>query len=96
MNDGRFISGIMPGTQHSSKGVNGYDYFHSEKSINPTDTTAFYRLIRNSVAITIATEPECVEALRLDGSNVTASMLLERLKEHIKAAMMANAKTLSE
>ena len=24
MNDGRFISGIMPGTQHSSKGVNGY------------------------------------------------------------------------
>jgi hypothetical protein len=72
------------------------DYFHSEKSINPTDTTAFYRLIRNSVAVTIATEPECVEYLRLDGSAVTAPMLLDRLKEHIKAAMMADARTLSK
>lgn len=63
------------------------DYFHSEKAISPDDPEVFYRLIRNAIAITIALEPECVEELRHDDSDVTADSLLARLTEHIKSAM---------
>jgi hypothetical protein len=63
------------------------DYFHSEKAINPDDPSTFYRLVRNAVAVTVALEPECVEELRCKGSAVTSTSLLDRLKEHIDAAM---------
>ncbi len=63
------------------------DYFHSKRAINPDDPEVFYRLIRNSIAITVAREPKCVEELRHNGSDVTADSLLARLIEHIEAAM---------
>ncbi|MGX5872976.1 UPF0489 family protein [Burkholderia gladioli] len=63
------------------------DYFHSEKAIEPDDPTTFYRLVQNALAITIATEPECVKNLRYRGSKITAQSLLERMKEHIVTAM---------
>jgi hypothetical protein len=63
------------------------DYFHSEKAIDPRDPATFYRLVRNAVAVTIATEPEYVEDLRDKDSKVTGETLLERMKQHIAAAM---------
>lgn len=63
------------------------DYFHSERAIEPGDPGTFYRLVRNAVAVTIATEPEYVEECRNKGSNVTGESLLERMKQHIAAAM---------
>ena len=64
------------------------DYFHSEKAIDPADPATFYRLVRNAVAVTVATEPEYVEELRDKSSNVTGETLLERMKQHIAAAMV--------
>ncbi|NLP65081.1 UPF0489 family protein [Paraburkholderia sacchari] len=63
------------------------DYFHSEKSINPENPETFHRLVRNAVAVTIATEPDYVTELRCEGSDVTSASLLERMKQHIEAAM---------
>lgn len=63
------------------------DYFHSERAINPDDPEVFYRLVRNSIAITVAREPECVEELRHDDSDITADSLLARLIKHIETAM---------
>lgn len=63
------------------------DYFHSERAIEPEDPTTFYRLVRNAIAVTIATEPEFVEECRDDDSDVTGEALLERMKQHIAAAM---------
>jgi len=46
------------------------DAFHSRKAIEPADPSTFYRLIRNSVAITVATEAECVDELKFDGEPI--------------------------
>lgn len=62
------------------------DYFHTEKSINPKDIQKFYSLIRNAQAITIALEEECVENLKVEGSNITSNELLYFIKEHIRKA----------
>lgn len=62
------------------------DYFHSERAIEPEDPATFYRLVRNAVAVTIATEPDYVAELRCNGSAVTGASLLERMKQHIEAA----------
>ncbi len=63
------------------------DAFHSRQAIEPADRTTFYRLIRNAVAITVATEAECVDELKFDGEAIDADFLLARLVEHIKAAI---------
>lgn len=63
------------------------DAFHSRQAIEPADRTIFYRLIRNAVAITVATEAECVDELKFDGEAIDADFLLARLVEHIKAAI---------
>lgn len=63
------------------------DAFHSRKAIEPTDPSIFYRLIRNSMMITIATEAGCVDDLKFDGEMIDAEMLLGRLMDHIKAAI---------
>ncbi|WP_454688217.1 UPF0489 family protein [Achromobacter aloeverae] len=63
------------------------DYFHSEKAIEPDDPATFYRLVRNAVAITIATEPDYVEDCREEDSKVTGEFLLVRMKQHIEAVM---------
>ena len=62
------------------------DAFHSRQAIDPADRTTFFRLIRNAVAITVATEAECVDELKFDGEDIDADFLLARLVEHIKAA----------
>lgn len=63
------------------------DYFHSEKAIEPDDPATFYRLVRNAVAVTIATEPGYVLDRRNEGSEVNGASLLDRMKQHIEAAM---------
>lgn len=63
------------------------DAFHSRQAIEPADRTTFYRLIRNAVAITVATEAECVEELKFDGEAIDADFLLTRMTEHIQAAI---------
>lgn len=63
------------------------DAFHSRQAIEPADRTTFYRLIRNAVAITVATGAECVDELKFDGEAIDADFLLARLVEHIKAAI---------
>lgn len=62
------------------------DAFHSRQAIEPADPTTFYRLIRNAVAITVATEAECVEELKFDGEEIDAEFLLASLLDHIQAA----------
>lgn len=63
------------------------DYFRSEKAIAPDDPTTFHRLVRNAVAVTLATEPDYVEELRDEGSKITAEMLLETMIERISEAV---------
>jgi hypothetical protein len=64
------------------------DVFHTKKAIEPTDPTTFYRLVRTAVAITIATEAECVEEEWLDEDHpTTADELLARMLQHIEAAL---------
>ncbi len=63
------------------------DAFHSRKAIEPNDSSTFYRLIKNSTMITIATEPECVDELKFDGETIDANILLNRLMAHIEVAM---------
>ena len=63
------------------------DAFHSRQAIAPADPATFYRLIRNALAITIATEAECVEELKFDDEPIDANMLLYRLMRHIEVAV---------
>lgn len=51
------------------------------------DLLADYRLVKNALALTIATEPECVKNLRLGRAKITGDSLLESMKQHIEAAM---------
>ena len=62
------------------------DAFHSQQAIEPVDPLTFYRLIRNAVAITIATEAECVEELKFDDEPINANMLLDQVLGHIETA----------
>lgn len=60
------------------------DAFHSRRAISPEDPSTFYRLIKNAVAITIATEADCVEDLWLDEQDqMAANELLAELLAHI-------------
>lgn len=64
------------------------DAFHSRRAITPQDPSTFYRLIKNAVAITIATEAECVEDLWLDDDDqMAANDLLNELLAHIDKAL---------
>lgn len=65
------------------------DAFHSRKAVEPDDPSTFYRLIRNAVAITIATEAECVDELKFEDESINAEMLLDRLTTHIERAVCA-------
>ena len=62
------------------------DYFHTTKAIAPDDPSIFYKMIKDAVAITIATEPRFVISTRLEGEAVDADYLLTKLKEHIHRA----------
>jgi len=64
------------------------DAFHSRRAINPDDPTTFHRLIKNAIAITVATEAECVDELWLDDDDKMGSTeLLQELLTHIDKAM---------
>lgn len=64
------------------------DAFHSRKAITPDDPSTLHRLIKNAVAITIATEPECVEELWHDENDrMNSNELLAELIRHIEAAL---------
>jgi hypothetical protein len=64
------------------------DAFHTRRAINPEDPSTFYRLIKNAVAITIATEAECVEEGWLDDDDrMNSDELLQELLGHIKRAL---------
>lgn len=63
------------------------DAFHTRRAINPEDPSTFYRLIKNALAITIATEAECVEELWLDDADkMSSDDLLADLLAHIDKA----------
>lgn len=65
------------------------DAFHTRRAINPDDSSTFYRLIKNAVAITIATEAECVAEEWLDDADqITSDELLEKLLSHISNALL--------
>jgi hypothetical protein len=59
------------------------DYFHTRRSVAPENPNAFLRLAKNSVAITIALEPECVEELQAEGEGLSAEYLLAHLESLI-------------
>lgn len=64
------------------------DAFNTRRAINPRDPSTFYRLIKNAVAITIATEAECVEEEWLDNQNqMNSDELLQELLGHINKAL---------
>ena len=62
------------------------DYFRSIKSLTPDDTTTFYGLIRESVAITIATEPNFVKDLRID-DDLMSDLAQAAIVAHIQEAL---------
>jgi hypothetical protein len=63
------------------------DYFHSKRAIRPLNSTYFHQLIRKSLAITIATEPNCVMSNRLRGETITSEELKDDLLGHIRDAL---------
>lgn len=64
------------------------DAFHTRRAINPEDPSTFYRLIKNAVAITIATEAQCVDEEWLDDDDkMGAEELLAELLAHIGKAL---------
>lgn len=64
------------------------DAFHSRKAVTPDDPSTLHRLIRNAVAVTIATEPECVDDLWHDEADrMYTDELLAELIKHIEAAL---------
>lgn len=64
------------------------DAFHTRRAISPEDPSTFYRLIKNAVAITIATEAECVEEEWLDDEDqMNSDELLQELLGHINKAL---------
>jgi hypothetical protein len=62
------------------------DYFRTVKSLFPDDSVVFYRLIRNAVGITIATEPNYVKLTRLD-EDLTSECALKKIVGHIVKAL---------
>ena len=67
------------------------DYFHTCQSIQPTDSTTFYDIIKNSECITITKEEEFVlewaNAYKYD-KQLSVKYLLDSLLNHIKIATM--------
>lgn len=65
------------------------DYFHTRKAIAPDDPLIFLWLVRNAVAVTIATEPGCIKCRR-EGETLDSEYLLFHLKTLIELAGKAN------
>lgn len=63
------------------------DSFHSWRAVKPDDPSTLLRLIRGAVAITIATEPQCVEEGWLDVEPANHDALLKQVLTYIEAAI---------
>ena len=65
------------------------DVFHTVASIEPKDASTFHRLIRGALAITIATEAECVDELwhEDEEAKLAAADLLSRLLGHVEQVL---------
>jgi hypothetical protein len=63
------------------------DYFRTKAAVLPKDPKVFHQLIRDAVAITIATEPEFVRMERID--DTTSGYALENILQHIDQALSA-------
>lgn len=64
------------------------DAFHSMKAAQPDDASTFHQLIRGALAITIATESECVKQVWKDKDNAPSTdRLLGIVIDHIGAAL---------
>jgi hypothetical protein len=63
------------------------DSFHTHKALKPSDSSVFYRLIRNATAITIAVESECTMANWIDDGEASVSQMLEAVYTHIAVAL---------
>ena len=62
------------------------DYFHTLQSVRPVDPRTFHELIRRSIAVTVALEPQCVEDLRLTDETIDSLSLLEDIRRHVAEA----------
>ena len=67
------------------------DVFHSRKATAPDDPSTLHRLVRGALAITIATEPECVEDLWHGDDPMESKELLDAVLLHIRQALTAKA-----
>lgn len=63
------------------------DAFNTRQSMSPEDTTVFYDLIRRSIGVTIAQEPNCVRECQIDGERLTAPWLQKELLKHLRRAL---------
>jgi hypothetical protein len=62
------------------------DYFNTHASLEPSNISVFYNLIRKSQAITIAQESEYVHFLKID-DGITSNYILAKLFEHFEKAL---------
>lgn len=62
------------------------DYFRSFKGLEPENHQTFYQLVRRSVGITIATEPNYVKRERID-EELTSEYALQRILVHLERAL---------
>jgi hypothetical protein len=63
------------------------DTFNTKKSVSPCDTSVFFELIRRSIGITVAQEPDCVKCCRLYKKGPTAPWLEKKLVELVTKAI---------
>ncbi|MBX6746351.1 MAG: UPF0489 family protein [Acetobacteraceae bacterium] len=63
------------------------DAFNTRQSMSPEDASVFYDLIRRSIGVTIAQEPNCVRECQIDGERLTAPWLQKQLLNHLRRAL---------
>lgn len=63
------------------------DYFNTRRSIEPTSSAQIRNLIRQAKMITIATEDDFVLSCQMDGENLSATYLLDKLIAIIDSAL---------
>jgi len=62
------------------------DYFNTQKSIAPDDSSTFYGLIRRAAIVTIARESICVKSCQFRGEELTSDFLEREVMAHIAVA----------
>jgi hypothetical protein len=62
------------------------DLFRTTKSVDPSNVQTFHRLLRSSLAVTIARESGCVQSGKLPGEQIDADFLQEGVIRQINRA----------